>query len=73
MGFILESEDDIHGESRRESFVIYTDYGEDRIELEWDKLDAMIRMAQKLKARHEKQVSAPAPRYMMPHNRRDSE
>lgn len=31
----------LHAEARRESFVIYTDFGDQRMELSWDKLVAL--------------------------------
>lgn len=54
MGMILDIRDGekVHAESRRQSFVLFTDFGEDRIELTWDYLDDLIAAAQALKAHH---------------------
>ena len=41
MGFIVDEPDNskIHGEARRESFCVYTDFGDDHIELDWSEFD----------------------------------
>ena len=41
MGFIVDEPDGskIHGEARRESFVVYTDWGDTRVELDWSEFN----------------------------------
>lgn len=51
MGLLLESVEGLHAEARRESFVIYTDFGRERIELEWSKLPALVDLALALRER----------------------
>jgi|GEM_PF-3330035 len=42
MGMILDLKNgEIHAEARSESFVIFTDFGEDRIELLWVQMAAV--------------------------------
>lgn len=52
MGLILNDHGKgIHAESRRESFSIYGDYGEEfRIELEWERLPEFSYLVKKLVA-----------------------
>jgi hypothetical protein len=54
MGFLLPStgtkkRGQIHGESKNDTFVLYTDNGEQRIELSWDRIDDLARMANRLR------------------------
>ncbi len=53
MGYILSQSEGasarIHAERRRESFVLYTDHGQDRIELPWELLPELIQSAQALR------------------------
>lgn len=50
MGRLLrDSGQNIHAEARRKSFVLYTDFGEKRIELDWDQLDETHRLVCDLK------------------------
>jgi hypothetical protein len=56
MGFVLESEGNIGGEARSESFRIFAEDGDgfrDDIELEWKDLHDLIRIAGKLWRTHE--------------------
>ena len=57
MGYILSEAEGIdfeglHGELRRESFVIYTDYGEDRIELLYSDLPKLVKLIQIIEDNH---------------------
>ena len=47
MGFIIDG-DGLHGEAKWKSFAIYTDFGDQRIELSWEKLPELRRVLQEL-------------------------
>jgi hypothetical protein len=52
MGLILnDNNKGLHAEARRESFVLYTDMGEDSIELAWELLDELELLVTKLKTK----------------------
>lgn len=55
MGLIVDDNDKgVHGELRRESFVIYSDFGEDwRAEIDLRLLDELIYVLGQIKAAHE--------------------
>ncbi len=57
MGYILSSSEGVgskvHAESKRESFVLYTDFGDDSIELDWELLPQLIQSAQALQKHRE--------------------
>lgn len=49
MGLILDDNDKgVHAEMRRESFVLFSDFGDDRIELGYDKLDELKLLVDKI-------------------------
>lgn len=49
MGFIIKDNGKgVHAEARRESFVIFTDHGDKRIELSWNQLEELKLLLQRL-------------------------
>lgn len=63
MGFIVRNNDKgIHGECRRESFVIYGDFGADfHVELSWDKLSELEYVIANIRAFAERHGHIPPP------------
>lgn len=50
MGMILDTNGRVHAEARRESFVIYDDFGKGfSVELEWDWLDDLEEAVRELR------------------------
>lgn len=50
MGFIVKNNDKgVHGEARRESFTLFTGYGNQSIELNWSQLEEVEFVLNELK------------------------
>ena len=57
MGCVMDTPEGgvVHGEARRTSFVLFTDYGRESLELEWsqfEEVEAMLRQLRDYAQRH---------------------